>query len=155
MRLPTFGGLLPWEFEKDGREVNVQVEGQLIFNTGALGLRATLDGLGLGYCQADIRRAVSRRRPPDQRARNSPPVVPRLPPLLPEPPPALGHVRRHGRSAALSRRKGDLRPPGQPGSCRRARRSRSRCNATTRDTIRLDHPTTRGLLFRQEPADIS
>ncbi len=54
MRLPTFGGLLPWEFEKDGREVNVQVEGQLIFNIGALGLRAALDGLGLGYCQADL-----------------------------------------------------------------------------------------------------
>jgi DNA-binding transcriptional LysR family regulator len=54
MRLPTFGGLLPWEFEKDGREVNVQVEGQLIFNVGALGLRAALDGLGLGYCQADL-----------------------------------------------------------------------------------------------------
>lgn len=54
MRLPTFGGLLPWEFEKDGRAVNVQIEGGLIFNTMALGLRATLDGLGLGYCQADL-----------------------------------------------------------------------------------------------------
>ena len=54
MRLPTFGGLLPWEFEKDGRAVNVQVEGQLTFNTMAMGLRATLDGLGLGYCQADL-----------------------------------------------------------------------------------------------------
>lgn len=54
MRLPTFGGLLPWEFEKDGREINVQVDGQLIFNVGALGLRAALDGLGLGYCQADL-----------------------------------------------------------------------------------------------------
>ena len=54
IRLPTFGGLLPWEFEKDGRAVNVQVEGQLIFNTMAMGLRATLDGLGLGYCQADL-----------------------------------------------------------------------------------------------------
>lgn len=54
IRLPTFGGLLPWEFEKDGREVNIQVEGQVIFNTMAMGLRATLDGLGLGYCQADL-----------------------------------------------------------------------------------------------------
>jgi DNA-binding transcriptional LysR family regulator len=54
MRLPTFGGLLPWEFEKDGREVNVQVEGQPTFNTMTMGLRATLDGLGLGYFQADL-----------------------------------------------------------------------------------------------------
>jgi DNA-binding transcriptional LysR family regulator len=54
LRLPTFGGLLPWEFEKDGREVNVQVDGQLIFNAISLNLRATLDGLGLGYCQADL-----------------------------------------------------------------------------------------------------
>jgi DNA-binding transcriptional LysR family regulator len=48
------GGLLPWEFEKNGRAVNVQVEGQLTFNVMAMGLRATLDGLGLGYCQADL-----------------------------------------------------------------------------------------------------
>jgi len=54
MRLPTFGGLLPWEFEKDGREVAVRIEGALTFNVMALGLRATLDGLGLGYCQADL-----------------------------------------------------------------------------------------------------
>ena len=54
MRLPTLGGLLPWEFEKNGRAVNVQVEGQLTFNVMAMGLRATLDGLGLGYCQADL-----------------------------------------------------------------------------------------------------
>ena len=54
MRLPTFGGLLPWEFEKDGREVAVRVEGALTFNVMAMGLRAALDGLGLGYCQADL-----------------------------------------------------------------------------------------------------
>jgi DNA-binding transcriptional LysR family regulator len=54
MRLPTFGGLLPWEFEKDGREVAVRVEGALTFNVMTMGLRAALDGLGLGYCQADL-----------------------------------------------------------------------------------------------------
>src|SRR5580692_1397952 len=32
LRLPTRGGLYVWEFEKDGREVNVRVEGQLVFN---------------------------------------------------------------------------------------------------------------------------
>lgn len=53
LRLPTHGNLLRWEFEKDGKEVNVQVEGQLIFNVGAFGLQAIRDGLGLGYCPED------------------------------------------------------------------------------------------------------
>ena len=54
IRLPTHGGLLPWEFDKDGRSVTVRVEGQLIFNTMSLALRAVLDGLGLGYCLDDM-----------------------------------------------------------------------------------------------------
>jgi DNA-binding transcriptional LysR family regulator len=53
IRLPTHGGLLPWEFDKDGRSVTVRVEGQLIFNSMSLALRAVLDGLGLGYCLDD------------------------------------------------------------------------------------------------------
>jgi len=50
LRLPTHGGsLYAWEFERNGREVNVRVEGQLIFNgTGAL-LQAALQGFGLAY----------------------------------------------------------------------------------------------------------
>ena len=35
LRLPTLGGLYAWEFEKDGRELRVRVEGQLVFNTAA------------------------------------------------------------------------------------------------------------------------
>ncbi|MEH2564350.1 LysR family transcriptional regulator [Bradyrhizobium sp. AZCC 2289] len=54
IRLPTHGGLLPWEFDKDGRSITVRVEGQLIFNTNNLALRAVLDGLGLGYCLDDM-----------------------------------------------------------------------------------------------------
>jgi DNA-binding transcriptional LysR family regulator len=54
MRLPTYGNLLPWEFEKGGQELTVRVEGQLIFNGGGLGLRAVLDGLGLGYTPDDL-----------------------------------------------------------------------------------------------------
>ena len=54
IRLPTHGGLLPWEFDKDGRSVTVRVEGQLIFNMMSLALRAVLDGLGLGYCLDDM-----------------------------------------------------------------------------------------------------
>src|SRR6516162_6427327 len=50
LRLPTHGGsLYAWEFERNGREVNVRVEGQLIFNgTGAL-LQAARQGSGLAY----------------------------------------------------------------------------------------------------------
>jgi DNA-binding transcriptional LysR family regulator len=54
IRTPTHGGLLPWEFDKDGRSITVRVEGQLIFNTMSLALRAVLDGLGLGYCLDDM-----------------------------------------------------------------------------------------------------
>jgi DNA-binding transcriptional LysR family regulator len=54
MRLPTHGGLLPWEFEKGGQEINVRPEGQLIFNASSLGLKAALDGLGLCYCPDDM-----------------------------------------------------------------------------------------------------
>jgi DNA-binding transcriptional LysR family regulator len=53
MRLPTYGGLFPWEFEKNGREVNVRVEGQLVFNNMGLRLQAALTGLGLAYLPED------------------------------------------------------------------------------------------------------
>ena len=36
IRLPTYGGLYAWEFEKRGRELKVRVEGQLVFNNIAL-----------------------------------------------------------------------------------------------------------------------
>lgn len=53
LRLPTYGGLFAWEFEKNGREVNVHVEGQLVFNNIALRLNAALSGLGLAYLPED------------------------------------------------------------------------------------------------------
>jgi DNA-binding transcriptional LysR family regulator len=49
LRLPTYGGLYAWEFEKAGRELKVPVEGQLVFNTGGLMLDAALAGFGLAY----------------------------------------------------------------------------------------------------------
>jgi len=50
LRLPTHGGsLYAWEFEKDGRELNVRVEGQLVFNSASLLLEGALKGLGLAY----------------------------------------------------------------------------------------------------------
>ncbi|TWB94624.1 DNA-binding transcriptional LysR family regulator [Bradyrhizobium macuxiense] len=50
LRLPTHGGsLYAWEFEKDGRELNVRVEGQLVFNSASLLLEGALKGFGLAY----------------------------------------------------------------------------------------------------------
>lgn len=49
LRLPTHGGLYAWEFEKAGREVNVRVDGQLVFGTAALMLTAARAGFGLAY----------------------------------------------------------------------------------------------------------
>ena len=49
LRLPTHGGLYAWEFEKAGRELNVRVDGQLIFGTAALILTAARAGFGLAY----------------------------------------------------------------------------------------------------------
>jgi len=53
IRLPTYGGLYAWEFEKGGRELKVRVEGQLVFNNTALRLSAVLAGLGLAYLLED------------------------------------------------------------------------------------------------------
>ncbi len=47
LRLPTYGGLYAWEFEKDGREIKARVEGQLTVNFNPLRLAAALGGVGL------------------------------------------------------------------------------------------------------------
>lgn len=54
MRLPTYGGLFPWEFEKHGRALNVRVDGQLVFNTLRQRLDSALQGLGLAYMPEDV-----------------------------------------------------------------------------------------------------
>lgn len=54
LRLPTRGGLYVWEFEKGHRELNVRVEGQLIFNSPAQMVHAALAGLGLAYVLEDV-----------------------------------------------------------------------------------------------------
>lgn len=53
LRLPTYGGLFPWDLEKDGREINVRGEGQLIFNSLSMRLHSALDGLGMAYMPED------------------------------------------------------------------------------------------------------
>ena len=54
LRLPTYGGLYAWEFEKHGRELKVRVEGQLVFNGSAPMLKAALAGFGLAYLPEDL-----------------------------------------------------------------------------------------------------
>ncbi len=54
LRMPTHGGLYVWEFEKQGQELNVRVEGQLVFNTIAMRLEAALQGLGLAFMPEDL-----------------------------------------------------------------------------------------------------
>src|SRR5271165_462134 len=57
LRLPTYGGLYAWEFEKDGRDVRVRVEGQLVFSSVFQALDAALAGLGLAYVPEDLTEA--------------------------------------------------------------------------------------------------
>jgi DNA-binding transcriptional LysR family regulator len=49
LRLPTYGANYVWEFEKDGREVKVRVEGQAIFNGIQQILACALSGYGIAY----------------------------------------------------------------------------------------------------------
>ncbi len=53
LRLPTYGSVYAWEFEKGGREMKVHVEGQLTFNNLALRIEAVLAGCGLAYLPED------------------------------------------------------------------------------------------------------
>jgi len=54
LRLPTHGGLMPWEFGRDGEEINMRVTGQWTFNNSALMLRAALADGGLAWLPSDL-----------------------------------------------------------------------------------------------------
>lgn len=56
LRLPTYGGLYAWEFEKDGQELRVRVAGQLTFNTPSNVLKAAAAGMGLAFMLEDAAR---------------------------------------------------------------------------------------------------
>lgn len=49
LRMPTLGGLYAWEFERDGRELRVRVDGQLVFNSASLIFDAAARGLGIAF----------------------------------------------------------------------------------------------------------
>ena len=58
-RFPS-GVIVPWQFEKKGKKVEVAVEGRLTVNDPELAIRAALDGVGvlytaLGYAAAEIK----------------------------------------------------------------------------------------------------
>ena len=54
LRMATHGGLYAWEFVQDGRELKVQVPGQIIFNTSTQLLNAALEGYALTYAPEDV-----------------------------------------------------------------------------------------------------
>jgi DNA-binding transcriptional LysR family regulator len=54
LRLDTLGGFYSWEFEKDGRELAVRVDGQIAFNSLYMVLAAALDGFGITILMEDI-----------------------------------------------------------------------------------------------------
>lgn len=49
LRLTSGGGLYAWELRKDGREINVRVDGQLTFNGTGQILTAALAGFGIAH----------------------------------------------------------------------------------------------------------
>lgn len=53
LRMLSAGGLYAWELEKDGREIRVRVEGQLILNNVNAIIRAAIAGFGLAFVMED------------------------------------------------------------------------------------------------------
>jgi len=53
IRMQSSGGLYAWEFEKDGRGVNVRVEGNLVLNDMDMVLQAAEEGQGMAFSMED------------------------------------------------------------------------------------------------------
>lgn len=54
LRLPTYGGLLQWDFEKDGHELKARVDGQWTFNSSLPILKAAVAGAGVAFLPDDM-----------------------------------------------------------------------------------------------------
>ena len=54
IRLQTSGGLYAWEFERNGRSINVQVDGPFVLNDSHLLIDAALHGAGLAMVMEDM-----------------------------------------------------------------------------------------------------
>jgi DNA-binding transcriptional LysR family regulator len=53
LRLPSHGGLLPWEFKRRGKSLNAHVSGRLVFNSSEMVIAAALGGHGLAWVPDD------------------------------------------------------------------------------------------------------
>lgn len=53
LRLTSGGGLYAWEFQKDGRDVRMRVDGQLVFNSTLPMVDAAVAGYGIAYVPED------------------------------------------------------------------------------------------------------
>ncbi|MFM6853765.1 MAG: LysR family transcriptional regulator [Sphingopyxis sp.] len=53
IRMATMGGLYVWEFARDGRDVNVRVDGPLILNDITMVLTAAAQGIGIACVMED------------------------------------------------------------------------------------------------------
>jgi DNA-binding transcriptional LysR family regulator len=104
--LETSGGLYAWEFERDGRSVNVHVDGPFVLNDMHLLIDAALHGAGLATVMEDMAasfiadgrlvRVLEDWSPPGPEGLRQHPDVPR------------GHP--HGSLACRPDRPGGLRP---------------------------------------------
>jgi DNA-binding transcriptional LysR family regulator len=54
LRLATAGGLYAWEFQRDGRDIRMRVDGQLTFNSTLPMVEAAIAGYGIAYVPEDI-----------------------------------------------------------------------------------------------------
>jgi DNA-binding transcriptional LysR family regulator len=54
MRQTRGGGLYAWEFEREGQELRVRVDGQLTFNTSFAQVEAAVAGYGIAYVPEDL-----------------------------------------------------------------------------------------------------
>jgi DNA-binding transcriptional LysR family regulator len=54
LRLSTYGNLYAWEFEKDGQQLRVRVDGQLTFGSTEPIVRAAREGFGIGFVPEDV-----------------------------------------------------------------------------------------------------
>ena len=53
LRLPSHGGLLPWEFKRRGKSIHAHVTGRLVFNFTNMIVTAALAGHGLAWVPDD------------------------------------------------------------------------------------------------------
>lgn len=54
LRLPSHGGLYAWEFSRDGEDLRIPVNGQVIVSTATASLTAALAGLGISYLPEEV-----------------------------------------------------------------------------------------------------